>query len=254
MRTFNILGIRTEAQTFQAAVATLVSWAAEARPRYVSTATAYTLVMGSQHPSIFAALNAADMVTADGMPLVWLQRWSGIPGAERVYGPDLMHALCRESEQRGIRHYFYGGLPGVAHTLSVVLQERYPKLIVAGAHSPAGDVLGEAPQQATVDMLNAAQADIIWIGLGSPKQDLWMHLYRNRLDAPLLIGVGAAFDFLSGVKPQAPRWMQRGGLEWFYRLIQEPQRLWKRYLIYNLWFVALLLSARLPPNPWKRRA
>lgn len=254
MSSVDILGVQTTASSFDDAVDTLLQWAQGERTRYVSTSTAYTLVMAAQHPHIMHALNAADRVTADGMPIVWLQRRAGERHAERVYGPDLMQALCRESVQRGIRHFFYGGLPGVPEKLAQTLQVCYPNLRVAGTHSPTGDVLHEAPQQATVELLNAAQPDIIWVGLGSPKQDLWMHAYCDHLNAPLLIGVGAAFDFLSGTKPQAPRWMQRSGLEWLYRLLTEPRRLGKRYIVYNARFISLLvraaLSGRAPkPHP-----
>lgn len=245
MRSISVAGVRTEAQTFSEALNTLLEWSKQPQKRYVSTGTAYTLVMAERHPAISAALADADMLTADGMPLVWVQRLKGARQAERVYGPDLMLALCRASEAAGLRHYLYGGLPGIPEKLAQALQARFPDLRVVGLHSPAGDVLAGAPQQATVEMLNAAQADVIWVGLGSPKQDLWMHAYRESLNAPLLIGVGAAFDFLSGVKSQAPQWMQQRGLEWLYRLIQEPRRLWKRYLVYNAVFVFLLIRSLL---------
>lgn len=241
----DILGVRTNASSFEEAIQTHLRWAKDERRRYVSTATAYTLVMAAQNPPIMTALNAADSVTADGMPIVWLQRRSGERHAERVYGPDLMRAVCRESAQHGIQHFFYGGLPGIPEKLAERLQACYPDLRVAGTHSPAGDVLHAMPQATTVALLNTAKPDIIWVGLGSPKQDLWMHAYRDHLNAPLLIGVGAAFDFLSGTKPQAPKWMQRSGFEWFYRLLTEPRRLGKRYIVYNARFVYLLMRASL---------
>lgn len=245
MSCVDILGVRTNASSFDEAVQTLLRWSKDKSGRYVSTATAYTLVMAAQNPYIMNALNTADIVTADGMPIVWLQRRFGEQYAERVYGPDLMHALCRESVKHEIQHFFYGGLPGIPEMLVERLQTLYPGLRVAGMHSPAGNVLSALPQPATVALLNDAKPDIIWVGLGSPKQDLWMYAYRDHLNAPLLIGVGAAFDFLSGAKPQAPKWMQQSGFEWFYRLLTEPRRLAKRYVVYNTLFVYLLIRASL---------
>jgi N-acetylglucosaminyldiphosphoundecaprenol N-acetyl-beta-D-mannosaminyltransferase len=177
------------------------------------------------------------MVTADGMPIVWVQRQRGFPQAERVYGPDVMLALCEKTAGTGIRHFFWGGQPGVADQLVGRLKAQFPKLAVAGTYSPPIAELESQPDPAVIERLNASQADIIWIGLGSPKQDLWMSLYRPTLSAPLLIGVGAAFDMLAGVRSQAPRWMQRSGLEWLFRLAQEPRRLARRYLVYNPLFV-----------------
>lgn len=238
--------LRVHPYTFTDAIQTLGQWALGSTPRYVSTCTAYTLVRGLEDEQIFEALHKADMRTADGMPLVWLQRAQGHQNAERVYGPDVMLALLEKSTAHlQISHYFYGGLPGVPEKLAVSLQERIPNLKIAGVYSPPVSDVGTQPDDALVAKLNASGASVIWVGLGSPKQDLWMHLYRPALTAPLLIGVGAAFDFLSGTKSQAPRWMQRRGLEWLFRLYQEPGRLWKRYLVYNARFAAAVIMSLL---------
>jgi len=233
----DILGVHTHAQRFDDAVSTLVTWASDQQRRYVCTCPVYTVMVCTENPAARKAVNAADMVTADGMPVVWVQRWWGFPAAERVYGPDLLQAMCERTAGQGVRHFFWGGLPGVADTLAVRLKTRFPALEIAGTCSPPVADVGELPDPAVVEQINAAQPDVVWVGLGSPKQDLWMALYRPALNAPLLIGVGAAFDFLAGVKRQAPRWAQRNGLEWLFRLIQEPGRLWRRYLIYNPRFV-----------------
>lgn len=240
-----IIGIRTDAQTFDGASEQLFDWLSGTGKHYVSTATVYTLMMAYQSEPVRLALAEADMVTADGMPLVWLQRAAGYTDAERVYGPDVLLQLCKLSNQRGGRHYFWGGLPGVAQKLADNLTKMYSHLEIAGACSPGNEVMSRLPDSKVVQMLNEANADVIWVGLGSPKQDLWMHAYRPYLKAPLLVGVGAAFDFLAGVKPQAPQWMQQSGLEWLYRLVTEPRRMWRRYLVYNPWFVALVISERL---------
>lgn len=241
----DILGVKINAQTFPDATAALLRWAGDSGRRYVSTCPVYTLMMCRERPDVHAAVNNADMVTADGMPIVWLQRRLGIPSAERVYGPDVLLALCEATANTGIRHYFWGGLPGVPAALTARLTARFPGLNVAGAYSPPVAEIGTAPDPAVVERLNASGANIVWVGLGSPKQDLWMALYREALDAPLLVGIGAAFDLLAGTKRQAPRWLQRSGLEWLYRLAQEPGRLGRRYLVYNPRFIWLVLKDQL---------
>jgi len=158
----------------------------------------------------------------------------------RVYGPDLMLALCEESKEKGYRHFFYGGAEGVADELAASLTERYPGLQVAGTYSPPFRPLTEDEDQQVVDLINRSGADIVWVGLGTPKQDFWVADHVGRLEAPVLLAVGAAFDFHSGRKRQAPRWMQRAGLEWLFRLLTEPRRLWYRYLVLNPLFIALV--------------
>lgn len=246
-----LLNVNTDAQRFDEAVTTLTRWARdEMGRRYVCTCPVYTLMMAREQPQVKAAVNGANMVTADGMPIVWLQRRLGAPFAERVYGPDLLLALCA---QPSLSHYFWGGLPGVTTQLVEKLRERTPNLQVAGEYAPPIAPIGDTPDNEVINRLNAANADVVWVGLGSPKQDRWMALYRPHLNAPLLIGVGAAFDMLAGVKRQAPRWMQRSGLEWLFRLMQEPGRLGKRYLVYNPKFMVLVLRyygrALLTPKP-----
>ena len=241
-RRLDVLDVPADTQRFDAAVTRLLGWAADiGGRRYVCTCPVYTLMMGREQPNVLAALCAADMVAADGMPVVWLQHRLGAPYAERVYGPDLLLALAEQSVSAGLRHVFYGGMPGVPEQLAEILVARFPGLSIAGTIAPPIAPVGPAPDRAAVEQLNALQADIIWVGLGSPKQDLWMALHRPLLHAPLLIGVGAAFDMLAGVKRQAPRWMQRSGLEWLFRLAQEPGRLGKRYLVYNPRFLWLAL-------------
>jgi N-acetylglucosaminyldiphosphoundecaprenol N-acetyl-beta-D-mannosaminyltransferase len=153
----------------------------------------------------------------------------------------LLLALAGQSVESGLRHVFYGGLPGVPEQLAAALTARFPGLRVAGAVAPPVAPVGPEPDHDAVARLNGLDAHIVWVGLGSPKQDVWMALHRPHLNAPLLIGVGAAFDMLAGTKKQAPRWMQRGGLEWLFRLAREPARLGKRYLVYNPRFLWLAL-------------
>lgn len=241
MARVDLFGVGVDAQPFDEAVSTLIGWVRARRRAYVCTCPVYTLMMCRERPEVGGAVARADMVTADGMPIVWAQRRLGF-AAERVYGPDVMLAVCEQTAGTDIRHYFWGGLPGVPEKLAEVLTARYPGLQIAGVYSPPIAPVPDSPDTDTVARLNAAGADIVWVGLGSPKQDVWMARYRPALDAPLLIGVGAAFDLLSGVKRQAPRWMQRGGLEWLFRLAQEPGRLARRYLVYNPQFVWLVIQ------------
>ncbi len=246
----DILGVPVDAQPLDEALATLIAWAHDSHGRrYVCACPVYTLMQARDHDDVRAALRGAAMVTADGMPLVWIQRRSGYAQAERIYGPDVLLALCERTAGTSISHYFYGGLPGVPETLAENLRARFPALRVAGAHSPPVAPLDAAPDPVVIARLNASGAQVIWVGLGSPKQDVWMTRYRPALDAPLLIGVGAAFDFLAGTKAQAPRWMQQRGLEWLFRLLQEPGRLWRRYLVYNTRFLWALMMSRLNTKP-----
>jgi N-acetylglucosaminyldiphosphoundecaprenol N-acetyl-beta-D-mannosaminyltransferase len=164
----------------------------------------------------------------------------GFRHVERVYGPDLMLAVCEHSAKRGYRHFFYGGAPGVTEKLAVQLRSRFPGLQVAGTYSPPFRPLTPEEDREVVERINSSQPDIVWVGIGAPKQERWMAEHVGRLCAPVLIGVGAAFDFHGGLKKQAPRWMQKSGLEWSFRLMSEPRRLWRRYLVNNPFFLWLI--------------
>jgi N-acetylglucosaminyldiphosphoundecaprenol N-acetyl-beta-D-mannosaminyltransferase len=185
-------------------------------------------------------VNHSGLSTPDGMPLVWLSRWHGHKQAGRVYGPDLMLALCERSQTTGHRHYFYGGRPGVAESLVTKLRARFPGLQVAGAHAPPMRPAGAIEDAPVIEMINRASPDVVWVGLGTPKQDFWAGLHRPLLAAPVIIAIGAAFDFHAGLLKQAPAWMQRSGLEWLFRLSQEPRRLAYRYLVYNPMFMTMV--------------
>jgi N-acetylglucosaminyldiphosphoundecaprenol N-acetyl-beta-D-mannosaminyltransferase len=174
------------------------------------------------------------------MPLVWVGRATG-HDVERVCGPDLMPALIDRARATGARHFFYGGAPGVAERLAEKLGERYPGMIMAGTYSPPFRALTPEEDAAEVALINAAQPDFVWVGLGAPKQDLWVARQRPHLTAAALLAVGAAFDFHSGGLRRAPAWMQQRGLEWLYRLYAEPRRLARRYLVTNTRFVVLLI-------------
>jgi N-acetylglucosaminyldiphosphoundecaprenol N-acetyl-beta-D-mannosaminyltransferase len=238
----DILGVRVSATTMEETLGVIEGWIARREPRYVCVSGMHGVMESQRDERLRWIHNSADLVTPDGMSLVWLCKLKGEPATERVYGPDLMLALCGRSPRRGYRHFFYGASPEVLDALTVRLRARYPGLEVVGAYSPPFRPLTPEEDEAIVRQIIQAAPDIVWVGLSTPKQERWMANHVARLRGPVLIGVGAAFDFHAGMKRQAPRWMQRNGLEWFFRLLSEPRRLYRRYLI-NIplfaWFLAL---------------
>jgi N-acetylglucosaminyldiphosphoundecaprenol N-acetyl-beta-D-mannosaminyltransferase len=209
------------------------------RDRVCVTAAAVHLVMvAREDPETRRAVEAA-LAVPDGVPLVWALRALGHRQATRVYGPDLMAHYCARSARTGTTMYLYGGRSDEAlEQLTRALLRRYPGLRIVGGWSPPFRALSERERDDVAARINATGADVVWVGTGQPKQEKWMAQMRERLDAPILAGVGAAFDFHAGIVPQAPAWMQRSGLEWAYRLAREPRRLWRRYARYNPRFVA----------------
>ena len=205
--------------------------------KYICVCPVSTIMECRRDARVLASVNSADLATPDGMPTVWIGKMLGYKNIKRVYGPDLMETICGISKKKGYKNFFYGSTDTVLKKLTENLTNAYPGLVVSGAYSPPFRQLIEKADDEVVSMINATESDIIWVGLGSPKQDLWMHQHRDRINAPVMIGVGAAFDFLAGTKPQAPRWMRNIGFEWLFRLITEPKRLWRRYLIDNTLFV-----------------
>ena len=209
------------------------------RERACVTAAAVHLVMvAREDPETRAAVDVA-LAVPDGVPLVWALRALGHPEASRVYGPDLMAAYCARSAATGMTMFLYGGHSDEAlEDLTQALLARYPGLRIVGGWSPPFRPLTDDERDEVAARINATGADVVWVGTGQPKQEKWMAEMRDRLDAPILAGVGAAFDFHAGIVRQAPAWMQRRGLEWTYRLAREPRRLWRRYARYNPRFVA----------------
>jgi N-acetylglucosaminyldiphosphoundecaprenol N-acetyl-beta-D-mannosaminyltransferase len=204
------------------------------------TAAAVNLVMSAQEePETLAAVLSATLAVPDGQPLVWALHALGHARATRVYGPDLMAAFCARAQRNGTPMYLYGGRhPGGSALLRERLLERFPGLRIVGHSSPPFRALTAQEDEHEIELINASGAAVVWVGTGQPRQEQWMHRMRPRLSAPLLVGVGAAFDFHAGLVSQAPAWMQRNGLEWTYRLSREPRRLWRRYARYNPMFVA----------------
>jgi len=235
---FNILGIQVHALTLDWTVELFARSVGLRQPGYVCICTVNDIVEGLKHSEVLEAFRRAWLVTTDGMPLVWWGRRSGYAWAERVYGPDVLRAVIADSRHRETRHFFYGCTEEVLDRLEAKAREINPDLKLAGKLAPPFRPLSEAEEEEHARLINEARPDIVWVGLGCPKQNLWMARFRPRLEAPVLVGVGAAFDFLAGVKRQAPRWVQRSGFEWLFRLLCEPRRLWRRYLVNNSIFLA----------------
>jgi N-acetylglucosaminyldiphosphoundecaprenol N-acetyl-beta-D-mannosaminyltransferase len=187
-------------------------------------------------------LNSAFLNTPDGMPMTWVGRLQGFKKMDRVYGPDLMLELCAASTDGGVRHFFYGGAPGVAEALRLSLESRFPGVRICGTYTPPFRPLNPEEESDLATQISSLRPDIFWVGLSTPKQERFMAAYLHKLSVKIMIGVGAAFDIHSGRVRQAPYWMQRSGLEWLFRLIQEPGRLWKRYLIKNPLFLARIFA------------
>lgn len=207
-------------------------WGEQRAGAYVCVCNVHTLMEAADNPGYADVLRGATVAVPDGMPLVWMLRALGHPGQSRVYGPDLLLAFADHAARTGTAQYFYGGAPGVAADLAARLAARFPGFRCVGTESPPFRDLTDAEDAAVVERINASGADVVWVGLGAPRQECWMANHAGRIGATL-VGVGAAFDFHTGGVRQAPRWMMRMGLEWLFRLLVEPKRLWKRYLWHN---------------------
>ena len=228
---FNVLGVSVSAMDLRIAVAAILRAARERRKGYICV-TGVHGVTEAQHDEEFRRiLNGAFLNTTDGMPLVWLGRHFVGPGIQRVYGPDLMLEMFAATQSVPFRHFLYGGAPGVAEDLKAKMETRFPGIQIVGTHTPPFRPLNPTEETALAEQVRTAKPDLMWIGLSTPKQERFMADYLPKLDVTLMAGVGAAFDFHSGRTRQAPRWMQRSGLEWLFRLCSEPRRLARRYFV-----------------------
>lgn len=241
----NVLGVGVSLINMDIALERLSYWITNRDHQYVSVSNVHSVMECRRDQKLRHIVNAAGMTTPDGMPLVWLSRLAGHRYVSRVYGPDLMLAEMAASVPAGHSHFFYGGRDGVADRLAQAMRHRFPGVRIAGTMTPAVGPAEELCTPETASRINQAKPDIVWVGVSSPKQEYWMACMRPLLEAPVLIGVGAAFDFHTGTVRQAPRWMQRSGVEWLYRLVQEPRRLWRRYLVDNPWFLFELARQKL---------
>jgi N-acetylglucosaminyldiphosphoundecaprenol N-acetyl-beta-D-mannosaminyltransferase len=238
----NILGTRVNPLTIKEAVTQIKIWVTQKSTYFVSIASINNILSALKESSLVAVQNSADMTTADGMPLVWILRLRGHKHIERVCGPDLMPAVLEMAEQEGFSNYFYGCTDEVLETMRNNLKKMFPGLKVAGSYAPPFRKLNEEENREVIDRINRCNPQLVWVGLSTPKQELWMYENRGRLKDCVIIGVGAAFDYFAGNIKRAPKWMQSFGLEWLFRLVQEPRRLWKRYLLLYPRFPFLLMK------------
>jgi N-acetylglucosaminyldiphosphoundecaprenol N-acetyl-beta-D-mannosaminyltransferase len=236
-----ILGMRVDVTSYPAAQEQIMNWARAGQSGYVCVANVHMTMEAYDQPDFRVMVNAADLVVPDGVPLVWMMRRLGFPQQERVYGPDLTLRILEAAAQEGIPVGFYGSTPQTLERLLENLRRRFPALQVAYRCSPPFRPLTPEEDETVVREINASGTRVLFVGLGCPKQERWMAAHKGRVQA-VMMGVGAAFDFLAALKPQAPRWMQRAGLEWLFRLLSEPRRLWRRYFYHNPRFAALALS------------
>lgn len=237
----NILGVEISSINMAQALAIFQEWIDGRSKEYVCVTPAHAVMDCYRDRSLQRIFNDSGLTTPDGMAIVWLLRLHGARRVGRVYGPDLMKEVCRISIEKGWSHFLYGGEPGVAEGLKASLEKQYKGLRVVGTYSPPFRALSDEEDREVMRAIGSARPDIVWVGISSPKQERWMHDHRGKLDASILVGVGAAFDFLTGRKPQAPSWIQRMGMEWLFRLSTEPGRLWPRYSQYPL-FVFLAIA------------
>ncbi|MEV0290009.1 MULTISPECIES: WecB/TagA/CpsF family glycosyltransferase [unclassified Kribbella] len=243
----DVLGIHVSVTNLDDTVETFGRWIDRDERHLVCVTDMNSLLHARADEQLTEVFNTSGLTVPDGMPLVWAGKRAGFEQMARVAGPDLLERVMAEAAERGWTQYFYGGAEGVAEDLRYRFQERHPALKVVGVECPPYRPLTEAEDAEMVARLNEARPDIIWVGLGAPKQERWMAEHRDRLNAAILIGVGAAFDFHTGRLDRAPQWMQRAGLEWSYRLYKEPRRLWKRYVLGIPRFLYGVL--RKPPAP-----
>lgn len=242
MRHISVLGTKISATNLKNAILYVEDCIKRGSKTYICIAPVSTVVDAQGNDEYRRIINNSGMTTPDGMPLVWLGKLKGEHIIERTYGPDLMLALCEQGQKKGYKHYLYGGTENTCSLLRKVLKKKFPDIEIKGHQAPPFRPSRAQEDEGVIDEINRLNPDILWVGLGSPKQDYWMHQHREKLNVPIMIGVGAAFDFIAGTKRQAPLWMRHCGLEWLFRLCCEPRRLWKRYLFGNTRFIYFLIK------------
>ncbi len=245
LKWINVLGVRISAVNLESATGLIQKAIDDGRREYVCVRDAHGVVRCQKDPELRSIHNKAYLVTPDGMPLVWALKHAGHADSDRVYGPDLMLSVFKAGSSSGMRHFLYGATTETLQQLQARLTAKFPEAQIVGSYAPPFRDLSVLEQKHVADRINESGADIIWVGLSSPKQERWMARMRDRLDAPVLIGVGAAFDFHAGLKRQAPRIIQRSGFEWVFRLLCEPRRLWRRYALVVPTFISLTAFQRL---------
>jgi N-acetylglucosaminyldiphosphoundecaprenol N-acetyl-beta-D-mannosaminyltransferase len=242
---FDVLGVNISAVDPALVLSRMARWIELRERHYVCVCATHIVMECQDDPQLQAMVNGASLAVPDGMPLVWIAHTLGLPHVSRVYGPDLMLSFCELAARRGYTNYLLGGAAGQPEILARRLVDRFPGLVIAGTRPTPVRPPSREENDSVIEEVNEVGPDVVWVGMGAPHQERWMAENRAHLQAPILIGVGAAFDMHSGLVRQAPGWMQRGGLEWFFRFVQEPRRLWRRYLLGNPLFVARFVRQRL---------
>lgn len=239
-KTSGVLGTEIDVIDWPTALSTIQSWASLRESRYVCICNVHSVVTARSDPEFRNALADSDMNTPDGAPVAWLLRRDGFAGQQRINGPDLMWRYAKLAEEAGQSIFLYGGSEGTLTLLRQALLSKFPRLIIAGCYSPPFRPLSADEDMADVERINSSGASVVWVGLGCPKQELWMAAHRGRVNA-VMVGVGAAFDYHAGTIARAPLWMRNAGLEWTHRLASEPRRLFPRYAVTNSIFLMLML-------------
>lgn len=237
---FNVLGVSVSGMNLGVAVDAMLEAIRERRKGYICVTGVHGVIEAQDDPEFRRILNESFLTTTDGMPLVWLGRHHVGPEVDRVYGPDLMLLALGGMQSKGVRHFFYGGAPGVAEELQEKMLERFPEAVICGTYTPPFRPLTLDEEIELREVMRVHRPDIVWVGLSTPKQERFMAAYLATLPTVLMVGVGAAFDFHSGRVKQAPVWVQRSGFEWLYRMLAEPRRLARRYLVNNPRFLLLI--------------
>ncbi|MEE4453953.1 WecB/TagA/CpsF family glycosyltransferase [Novosphingobium resinovorum] len=239
-----VLDVPVSTVNMPVAVATILDWIANRNAQYICVRDVHGVMRAQDDPALMAIHDGAGLITPDGMPLVWTLHARGYKTADRVCGADLVAALCEGGLATGARHYFYGGKPGVAERMAAELLRRFPGMKIVGMGTPPFRALTPEEDLQATEEISAAQPDIVWVGLSTPKQEYWMRDHVGRIPGATLVGIGAAFDFYAGDVKRAPEWMHKSGLEWLHRLVSEPRRLWRRYLVMAPKFVFKVLTQR----------
>jgi len=247
----NVLGVGVHALNMQQTIEFLLDSIRQKRKGYVCVTGVHGIMEAQKNCRFRCTLNESLLTTPDGMPTVWLGKMKGHRAMGRVFGPDLMIALCRESARLGLKHFLYGGVPTVAEQLKHNLETWFPGLEVVGTYTPPFRPLSFEEHFDLVRRVNTAKPDIIWVGLSTPKQERFMAEYISKFNCSLMLGVGAAFDLHTGRMTDSPEWVKRSGLQWAHRLIQNPRRLWRRYLINNPKFIAAISAQLLGLREYK---
>lgn len=247
----DILGVRVNTIPITSCLSLIDTWIRKNKKQYVCATSVHGIIEAQKNPRFKKILNNSGLTTPDGMPLVWISKLQGYKNVERVYGPDLLLALCQHSVKKRYKHFFYGSSKNVLEKLTNNLKKKFPGILIVGTKSPPFRPLTLAEDKEIIKRINRLKPDILWVGLSTPKQEQWIADHRKSISAPVMLSVGAAFDFHAGTKQQAPLWMQHAGLEWFFRMCNEPSRLTSRYMTIIPQFLMLLFIQFLSPKKYK---